>query len=70
MLILTRRFNESLCIYPQEDEEDLSKITTIKFLGFTFNAIKLGIEAPENTKIYREEVYRRILQEKNMFLGN
>lgn len=54
MLVLTRRIGESIKI-----NEDV-KITVIDIKG---KNIRLGIEAPKETKIYREEVFLRIKQE-------
>ena len=54
MLVLTRRIGESIKI----NEE--VKITVIDVKG---KNIRLGIEAPKETKIYREEVFLRIKQE-------
>jgi carbon storage regulator len=54
MLVLTRKIGESIKI-----NEDV-KITVIDVKG---KNIRLGIEAPRDTKIYREEVFLRIKQE-------
>jgi len=54
MLVLTRKIGESIKI-----NEDV-KITVIDVKG---KNIRLGIEAPKETKIYREEVFLRIKQE-------
>ena len=54
MLVLTRKIGESIQI-----NEDV-KITVIDVKG---KNIRLGIEAPRETKIYREEVFLRIKEE-------
>lgn len=54
MLVLTRKIGESIKI-----NEDV-KITVIEVKG---KNIRLGIEAPRETKIYREEVFLRIKEE-------
>lgn len=54
MLVLTRKIGESIKI-----NEDV-KITVIEVKG---KNIRLGIEAPKETKIYREEVFLRIKEE-------
>lgn len=54
MLVLTRKIGESIKI-----NEDV-KITVIEIKGKT---VRLGIEAPRETKIYREEVFLKIEQE-------
>ena len=54
MLVLTRKIGESIKI-----NEDV-KITVIDLKG---KSIRLGIDAPRETKIYREEVFLRIKEE-------
>jgi len=54
MLVLTRKIGESIKI-----NEDV-KITVIDVRG---KNIRLGIEAPKETKIYREEVFLKIKEE-------
>jgi carbon storage regulator len=54
MLVLTRKIGESIKI-----NEDV-KITVIDVKG---KNIRLGIEAPRETKIYREEVFLSIKEE-------
>ncbi len=54
MLILTRKIDESIRI------GDHIKITVIEIEG---KHIKLGIEAPKNISVHREEVYQRIQDE-------
>ena len=56
MLILTRRIGESLMIGDQ---------VTITVLGVDGGQTRLGINAPKEISVHREEVYRRIQQEKN-----
>ncbi len=51
MLVLTRQDNESLFI-----GEDIE----ITVLGITGNQVRIGINAPKNIDVHREEVYRRI----------
>lgn len=54
MLILTRKPGESLYI------GDEIKVTIVEIKG---NQIRVGIEAPVNLRIYREEIYVQILEE-------
>ncbi|MFQ5481686.1 MAG: carbon storage regulator CsrA [Nitrospinaceae bacterium] len=54
MLVLTRKIGESIKI-----NEDV-KITVIDIKG---KNIRLGIEAPRETKVYREEVFNKIKEE-------
>ncbi len=51
MLVLTRKDNESLFI-----GDDIE----ITILGITGNQVRIGINAPKNIDVHREEVYRRI----------
>lgn len=55
MLVLTRRVGEKLVI---------SDNIEVIVLGVKDNQVKLGIGAPDNISIYREEVYQRIQQER------
>ena len=51
MLILTRRIQEAIRIY-----DDIS----ITILGVKGNNVRLGIEAPKQVPVHREEIYIRI----------
>jgi len=55
MLILTRRVGEALII------GDQIKITA---LNIRDNQVRLGIAAPKDISIHREEVYQRIQEER------
>lgn len=54
MLILTRRISESIII------GDDVKITV---LGVKGNQVRLGIDAPKDVSVHREEIYDRIRTE-------
>ncbi len=54
MLILTRKPGESLYI------GDDVKVCIVEIKG---NQIRLGIDAPRDVRIYREEIYLQILEE-------
>lgn len=55
MLVLTRKLGESIAI------DDHIKIVVVQIKG---KQVRLGIKAPKETKIHREEVYKAI-QEQN-----
>ena len=56
MLILTRKVGESVLI-----GDDIS-ITVLSVRG---NQVKLGVQAPKEVSVHREEIYQRILQAKD-----
>ena len=56
MLILSRRPGESLIIGDN---------VTINVLGIQGNQVRLGIEAPREVTVHREEIYARIQAEKD-----
>lgn len=55
MLILTRRAGETLMI-----GDDVS----ITVLGVKGNQVRIGVNAPKNVSVHREEIYQRIQREK------
>ena len=56
MLILTRRIGEAVVI------GDDVKLTV---LGVRGNQVRLGIDAPKDVSVHREEIYNRITQENS-----
>ena len=55
MLILTRRMNETLVV-----GDDV----TVTVLGIKGNQVRIGINAPRNVTVHRQEIYEKIKQEK------
>lgn len=55
MLILTRRVGETLMV-----GDDVS----VTVLGVKGNQVRIGVNAPKDVAVHREEIYQRIQKEK------
>lgn len=61
MLILTRKPSETVMI---------GNDITITVLGVKGNQVRIGIKAPKNVAVHREEIYQRIRAEQAAQLPN
>lgn len=59
MLVLSRRANESIMI---------GDTITIHIVEIRGDKVRLGIEAPKDIAVHRNEVYEAIQREKNLSL--
>jgi carbon storage regulator len=55
MLILTRRVGETLMI---------GDSVTVTVLGVKGNQVRIGVNAPRDVTVHREEIYERIKREQ------
>lgn len=61
MLILTRRIGETLMIGDN---------VTATVLGVKGNQVRIGVNAPKEVKVHREEIYQKIQEEGGENRGN
>lgn len=55
MLILTRRIGETLIVGTE---------VSVTVIGVKGNQVRLGIDAPKDVQVHREEIYDRVQVEK------
>ena len=60
MLILTRRINETL---------NIGDDVQVTVLGIKGNQVRIGINAPRDVPVHREEIYQRIKREERNASG-
>ena len=56
MLILTRRAGETLMV---------GNDVTVTVLGVKGNQVRIGVNAPKEIQVHREEIFRKIKAEQN-----
>ena len=54
MLVLTRKLGEVIRV---------GEFVTVRVLEVKGNQVRLGVDAPANVRIYREEIYRAVQKE-------
>jgi carbon storage regulator len=57
MLILTRRVGETVMIGNE---------VTVTVLGVKGNQVRVGVNAPKDVAVHREEIYERIKREEDL----
>lgn len=60
MLILTRRVGETVMI---------GNDVTVTVLGVKGNQVRIGVNAPKDVSVHREEIYERIKREEEQAGG-
>lgn len=60
MLVLTRRKGETLVI------DDVIRVTVLNVAG---NQVRIGVEAPKDIEVHREEIWEKIQDERESFEG-
>ena len=60
MLILTRRVGETVMIGNE---------VTVTVLGVKGNQVRIGVNAPKDVAVHREEIYERIKREQDQDAG-
>lgn len=58
MLILTRRVGETVTIGPNSE-------IAVTILGVKGNQVRVGVQAPKEVAVHRQEIYDKIRRENN-----
>jgi carbon storage regulator len=61
MLILTRRVGECLKV---------GDAVSVTVLGVKGNQVRIGIDAPKDVAVHREEIYKRVQQDRETKKGS
>jgi len=56
MLVLTRRIDEGIRIGPD---------IVVRILGMKGSQVRIGVEAPRDVEVHREEIFSRIKHERS-----
>ena len=56
-MILTRRIGETLCIGENAEIQ-------LMVLGIKGNQVRIGVDAPKDVQVHREEIFKRIQRER------
>lgn len=68
MLILTRRIGERLKISTDGLKDSQPTTMTVTVLGIKGNQVRIGVDAPREVSVHREEIYDRIQNERMQVL--